>query len=88
MTGNMEITIKDKIYFDPSDRIGMLDLMAQYGDSEEMMFGDNEHGEAVQLSIFSDQIVLVTMQHNGWVRKNIYYKDSDEYEEIYEGRWR
>ena len=88
MTDNMEITIKDKIYFDPSDRIGMLDLMAQYGDSEEMMFSDNEHGEAMQLSIFPDQIVLVTMQHNGWVRKNIYYRNSDESEEIYEGRWK
>ena len=83
----MEITIKDKIEFDPSDRIGMLNLMAQYGDSEEMMFGENEQGETTQLSIFSDHIVTVTMQHNGWVRKNVYYKDFNETEEIYEGRW-
>lgn len=87
MTNNMEITIKDKIEFDPSDRIGMLNLMAQYGDSEEMMFGENKQGETTQLSIFPDHIVTVTMQHNGWVRKNVYYKDFNETEEIYEGRW-
>ena len=88
MTENMEIIIKDRIEFDPSDRIGMLNLMAQYGDSEEMMFGDNENGETIQISIFSDHIVVVTMQHNGWVRKNIYYKDSYDSEELYEGRWK
>lgn len=27
MTANMEITIKDKLYFDPSDRVGMLNLI-------------------------------------------------------------
>ena len=88
MTENMEITIKDKLYFDPSDRVGMLNLMAQYGESEEMLFGENEHGETTQISIFSDHIVLVTMQHNGWVRKNIYYRDSYDAEELYECRWK
>jgi hypothetical protein len=88
MTENMEITIKDKLYFDSSDRIGMLNLMAQYGESEEMMFGENEQGEATQISIFLDHIVLVTMQHNGWVRKNIYYRDSCDTEELYECRWK
>lgn len=88
MAENMEITIKDKLYFDPSDRIGMLNLMAQYGESEEMMFGENEQGETTQISIFLDHIVLVTMQHNGWVRKNIYYRDSYDTEELYECRWK
>lgn len=88
MTANMEITIKDKLYFDPSDRVGMLNLMAQYGESEEMMFGENEQGETTQISIFPDHIVLVTMQHNGRVRKNIYYRDSCDTEELYECRWK
>lgn len=87
MAENMEMTFKGKIEFDTSDRAGMLNLMAQYGDSEEMIFGDNERGESIQLSIFTDHIVLVTMQHNGWVRKNIYHRDFNEVEEIYEGRW-
>ena len=88
MAENMGITIKDKLYFDSSDRIGMLNLMAQYGESEEMMFGENEQGETTQISIFPDHIVLVTMQHNGWVRKNIYYRDSYDTEELYECRWK
>ena len=88
MAENMEITIKDKLYFDPSDRVGMLNLMAQYGESEEMMFGENEQGETTQISIFPDRIVLMTMQHNGWVRKNIYYRDSCDTEELYECRWK
>ena len=88
MAENRGITIKDKLYFDSSDRIGMLNLMAQYGESEEMMFGENEQGETTQISIFPDHIVLVTMQHNGWVRKNIYYRDSYDTEELYECRWK
>lgn len=88
MEENMTMIIKDKIEFDPADRIGMLNLMAQYGESEEMMFGENEHGETTQISIFSDHIVLVTMQHNGWVRKNIYYRDSCDTEELYECQWK
>ena len=52
MAENMGITIKDKLYFDSSDRIGMLNLMAQYGESEEMMFGENEQGETTQISLF------------------------------------
>lgn len=88
MEDNMTMIIKDKIEFDPTDRIGMLNLMAQYGESEEMMFGENEQGETTQISIFPDHIVLVTMQHNGWVRKNIYYRDSYDTEELYECRWK
>lgn len=38
MEENMTMIIKDKIEFDPADRIGMLNLMAQYGESEEMLF--------------------------------------------------
>lgn len=78
---------KDKLYLNTSDRIGLLNLMAKYGESEEMILGDNERGESIQLSIFTDHIVLVTMQHNGWVRKNIYYRDFPVTEELYEGRW-
>lgn len=88
MEDNMTMIIKDKIEFDPTDRIGMLNLMAQYGESEEMMFGENEQGETTQISIFPDHIVLVTMQHNGWVRKNIYYRDFCDTEELYECRWK
>ena len=87
MAENMEIAFKDKLYLNTSDRIELLNLMAKYGESEEMILGDNERGESIQLSIFTDHIVLVTMQHNGWVRKNIYYRDFPETEELYEGRW-
>ena len=53
------------------------------GDSKTMYPGTNEHGESVYISIFSDKIVTMTSQINGWMRKNIYYRDGSR-EETFE----
>ena len=61
----------------------MLRLMDEHGDSKTMYPGKSENGEDVYISIFSDKIVTVTSQSNGWQRKNIYYRDGSR-EEMFE----
>ena len=73
----------NQIYFDPSDQASMNMLMDEHGDSKTMYPGTNEHGEDVYISIFYDKIVTATTQANGWIRKNIYWRDSTR-EEMYE----
>lgn len=72
--------------FDPFDLRGMCKLMDEYGDSDTMFSGTNENGEDVRFSIFHEKIVVVTNQHNGWVRKNIYWRDGTR-EELFDGKW-
>ena len=71
------------ILFDPMDQEGMNRLMDEYGDSSTMYPGINENGEDVYISIFEDKIVTATTQSNGWIRKNIYYRDGSS-EEMFE----
>jgi len=72
--------------FDPSDYKAMLKLMDEKGDSDTMFLGANENMEDTTISIFHDKIVYVTFQSNGWVRKNIYWRDGTT-EEIFDGKW-
>ena len=59
-----------QIHFDPKNQEAMNALM-------------DEHGESVYISIFEDKIVTMTSQSNGWMRKNIYYRDGSR-EETFE----
>ena len=76
-----------QINFDPTDLDGMLALMDEHGESKTMFPGENENGERTDISIFKDKIVCSTMQQNGWVRQNVYWRDGTR-EELYDGRWR
>lgn len=73
--------------FDPTDLGAMRDLMDKYGKSDTMFMGVNTEGEDTTISIATENIVYVTYQHNGWVRKNVYWRDGTR-EEIFEGRWK
>lgn len=75
------------IEFNPHNLRSMCKLMDEHGDSETMFFGINEDEEDVQISIFHEKIVVVTMQHNGWIRKNIYWRDGIR-EETFNGKWK
>lgn len=75
-----------QIEVNPFDQKSLNALMDQYGDSTTMFPGTNENGETVHISIFYDKIVVVTLQENGWVRKNIYYRDGTR-EETFDGKW-
>ena len=71
----------------PNDLGSMCELMDKYGDSDTMFMGVNTEFEETEISIFPDKIVYVTYQHNGWVRKNIYWRDGTR-EEMFDGRWK
>ena len=73
--------------FDPNDLGSMCELMDKYSDSDTMFMGVNTEFEETEISIFPDKIVYVTYQHNGWVRKNIYWRDGTR-EEMFDGRWK
>ena len=73
--------------FDPTDLKAMCKLMDEYGDSDTMFTGTNTELEDTTISIFHDRIVYVTFQSNGWVRKNVYWRDGTR-EELFDGRWK
>ena len=79
---------KEGLYFtvDPQDYPGMIAIMDEYGDSDTMYLGTNEHLEDVAISVFKEKISVTTYQANGWIRTNIYWRDRTR-EELYEGRW-
>ena len=72
-----------QIHFYPTNQEAMNALMDEHGKSKTMYPGTNEHGESVYISIFEDKIVTMTSQFNGWMRKNIYYRDGSR-EETFE----
>lgn len=78
---------KEVFVFDPRDLSAMRRLMDLYGDTRDLKIGVNENGEDTQISISRDCIRVTTMQHNGWVRKNTYWRDGTR-EETFDGRWR
>lgn len=82
------MSIEKRIEFDPCDWEGMFDLMEKHGDSDMMMYGENEDGEDVSVSVYKDRIIVDTVQQNGWIRRNIYWRDYTV-EELYSksGKW-
>ena len=66
---------------------GRVELMKKYGDSDTAYAGRNEEGELVMVSIFPNELVVVTYQSNKWVRKDVYDENGLYSEELYEGRW-
>ena len=73
---------------DFSDRNQRNDIMKQYGGYSYPFFGENQLGERVLISVSFDNIVITTYQKNGWVRMNYYYANSDDTEEIIDGKWK
>ena len=75
------------IEFDSSDLDGMRKLMDEHGDSKFPFSGTNEQMEQISISIAKDRIDVVTYQDNGWIRRNVYWRDGAR-EELFEGKWR
>jgi hypothetical protein len=51
-----------------------------------MLFGTDDRGEDVSISINSDSVVLMTYQDNNVTRENIYRVDGSQ-EELYYRDW-
>lgn len=80
----MELT--PEITVDSTDLPGMIKTMDEYGDMQYPLFGQNDEGERVMISIYHDKIIIVTYQSNHWIRKNYYYRDGMR-EELFDGKW-
>lgn len=63
------------------------ELMSHHEDYDIELFGVNDEGDSVQVSINSDDIVVITDQSNGWVHMNIYCKDGSV-ESLFDGKWK
>lgn len=67
--------------FDPSDWEGMYRLMDRADEFDTMLVGkENSTGNDVWISINPDNITVNTIQSNGWMRINTYYRgESDDF---------
>jgi len=57
------------------------DYLKLYGYVEGLV-GTDEDGNYVIVNIDDNEVSIRTLQSNGWVRENVYYKDGTE-EEFY-----
>ena len=62
-------------------------LVQEFGDYPDALWGNNENGEKVMLSIRKDGLTERVYQRNGWVRVNEYSAEGQMEGETYEGRW-
>lgn len=67
---------------DLADYNACVELMDKYGDSDMPYIGRNDFGETTMTSIGRDNIVMETFQDNGWIRKNVLWRDGTT-EELY-----
>ena len=72
--------------FDPSDWKEMFKLMERADEFTEPAIGKNLDQEKVMISVNHDNITVETIQHNGWLRRNVYWIDGTV-EELFNGRW-
>lgn len=80
---NVEIIVNDW-----NDIVERDNIMQMYGDSNEPFYGKNENGESITIHVSPDIIVLETMQDNGWIRKNCYYRGEWAHEEVFCDKWK
>ncbi len=70
---------------DPTDLAGLDQLRKDADKYPTWMFGMNEEGEDVMISVTEEAVTVVTFQQNHWVRRNVYRPDCQE--ELFEGKW-
>ena len=62
-------------------------LVQEFGDYPDALWGNNENGECVELSIRKDGLTERVFQNNHWVRVSEYGAEGQMEGETYEGRW-
>ena len=62
-------------------------IMDEHGLDGDPIYGTNDDGELVRIDVSKNEIVIETLQENGWVRKDVYYYGEDWMEQIYLGKW-
>lgn len=62
-------------------------MVQEFGSYPDALWGENENGEKVMLSICKEGITARVFQRNQWVRVNEYDANGYMTGETYEGRW-
>ena len=70
------------ITIDLTDLSAMRVLMDTYNNYPELMLARTNTGESVLVSIRPDHIIADTTQQNGWIRRNVLWRDGSS-EELY-----
>ena len=65
----------NRLNFNPSDDDCITAIMKNFGNLDNMIFGEDEQGNSITMSISPTQIITETLQSNGWIRTNTYTLD-------------
>lgn len=65
----------EAIKFNPDDLKGIRKIIAKYGKKGLLTTGENQYGENIMLSVCEDNVTTETLQSNGWIQVNTYWKD-------------
>lgn len=87
MAKKLNKTRLDELAADFDNVASRRQMVLEFGDYPDALFGVNEKDEKVMLSIRTDGITERVFQSNRWVRVNEYDADGCEAGETYEGRW-
>ncbi len=82
------VKVSENKYVDinPDVYDALIELMDHEKDYPDVLIGENVNGEDTLIDIESDFIEVETYQKNGWIRRNVYWRDMTV-EELYDGRW-
>ena len=87
MNKKLNKTRLDELAADFDNVASRRQMMQEFGDYPDALFGVNEKDEKVMMSIRKDGITERVFQKNQWVRVNEYDANGYMTGETYEGRW-
>ena len=82
----VEVAENKYMYINFNSYAELIELMNNEKKYPMVLLGENVNGEDTLIDIESDFIEVETYQKNGWIRRNVYWRDMTV-EELYDGRW-
>lgn len=79
----MKILDGKEIQLDLNDWSSITELCSRSDEFDAPLFGRNESGETILISVNSDNVTVETFQNNGWTRENIYWVEDYSVEELF-----
>lgn len=64
---------EDVFTFNPNNPDEIQRLINEYGDNKAVFNGKNGNDKDVTISICHEKVAISTCQHNGWMRKDVFY---------------
>lgn len=75
--------MKKNLRLDTSDIASIERLISEFEEYPTMLEGEDEDGCKTSVWVYHDRVEVRTMQRNGWMRINIYWRDDWTCEELY-----